>query len=171
MRCDFPAFLSEFCLLLFRPSPIMPSKQTLTDDFTGTRLVAAAMKHLFLLILFMFSYGPAYAEWIAAEKRYQTDDFETVYFDPETIHRDGNRATLWQLTDLKWNGTTRFLSFKTHKEFDCERSRVRVLQVIEFSRQMGTGRSTSGYIESGNWQPIKERSGNHALWKAACGKH
>lgn len=164
-------FTVRICRLIFRPSPIMPSKQTLPDDFTGARRVAAAMKHLFLLILFMFSYEPAYGEWIAVEKRYQTDDFETVYFDPETIHRGGNRATLWQLTDLKWNSTTRFLSFKTHKEFDCEQSHVRVLQVIEFSRQMGTGRSTSGYIESGNWQPVKEGSGNHALWKAACRKH
>jgi hypothetical protein len=86
------------------------------------------------------------------------------------IHRDGNRATLWQLTDITWNSATRFLSRKTHKEFDCEQSLVRVLQVIEFSRQMGTGRSAAGYIESGNWQPVEKRSVNHALWKAACGK-
>lgn len=63
---------------------------------------------------------------------------EALYFDPEQIQRNGNRATLWQLTDLTWNSTMRFLFFRTHKEFDCEQSRVRVLQVIEFSRQMGT---------------------------------
>jgi hypothetical protein len=67
------------------------------------------------------------------------------------------------LTVLKWNNTTRFLSVKTHKEFDCEQSLVRVLQVIEFSRQMGTGRSAASYIESGNWQPVEKRSVNHAL--------
>jgi len=124
----------------------------------------------FITLLILLSPGPVYAAWEALEKQYQPTGLETLYFDPETIHREGTRATLWQLTDLKWNSTTRFLSFKTHKEFDCEQPRVRVLQVIEFSRQMGTGRSASGYIESGNWRPIAERSDNHALWKEACGK-
>ncbi|HEY5932687.1 MAG TPA: surface-adhesin E family protein [Nitrospira sp.] len=129
-----------------------------------------AMKHLFLLTLLTLSHGPVYAGWIAVDKQYQPTGLETLYFDPALIRRGGNRATLWQLTDIKWNSTTRFLSFKTHKEFDCERSRVRILQVIEFSRQMGTGRSAAGFIENGNWQPVEERSVNHALWKAACGK-
>jgi hypothetical protein len=126
---------------------------------------------VFIALLLLLGSGPVYAEWKAVEKQYQPIGLETLYFDPETIHRERTRATLWQLTDLKWNSTTRYLSFKTHKEFDCEQSRVRVLQVIEFSRQMGTGRSASGYIESGNWQPVEKHSGNQALWKAACGKH
>ena len=128
------------------------------------------MKQLFLMTVLMLSSGPTFAGWVAVEKQYQPTGLETLYFEPETIRREGTRATLWQLTDLKWNSTTRFLSFKTHKEFDCEQSRVRVLQVIEFSRPMGTGRSAAGYIESGNWQRVEERSVNHALWKAACGK-
>jgi len=62
------------------------------------------------------------------------------------------------------------LSTKTHKEFDCEHPRVRTLQVIEFSRQMGTGRSKPGYIETGSWQPVEERTINHAFQKAAFRK-
>jgi hypothetical protein len=125
---------------------------------------------VFIVLLVLFNSGSVHAEWESLEKQYQPTGLETWYFDPETIHRERTHATLWQLTDLKWNSTTQFLSFKTHKEFDCEQPRVRVLQVIAFSRQMGTGRSASGYIESGNWQPVEERSGNQALWKAACGK-
>jgi len=128
------------------------------------------MKGLIFIVLLMLSSEPIYAGWLAVEKQYQPTGLETLYFDPAAIHRDGNRATLWQLTDIKWNGTTRFLSLKTHKEFDCEQPRVRVLQVIEFSRQMGTGRSAASYIENGNWQPVEEHSLNHALRKAACGK-
>ncbi|HWF61569.1 MAG TPA: surface-adhesin E family protein [Nitrospira sp.] len=128
------------------------------------------MRELVFIVLMLLNSGSVDAEWKPVEKRYQPMSLETLYFDPETIHREGTRATLWQLTDLKWNSTTRFLSFKTHKEFNCEQSRVRVLQVIEFSRQMGTGRSASGYIENGNWQPVEARSVNHALWKMACGK-
>jgi len=129
-----------------------------------------SMKRLFLLTLLVLTYTPAYAGWVAVEKAYQPGSLETIYFDTESIHREGAHATLWQLTDIKWNNTTRFLSSKTHKEFDCEGSRVRVLQVIEFSRQMGAGRSASGYIENGSWQPIEPRTGNQALWKVACGK-
>ena len=128
------------------------------------------MRELVFIALMLLSFRSAYAGWEALEKQHQPTGIETLYFDPETIHRYGTRATLWQLTNLKWNSTTRFLSFKTHKEFNCEHSRVRVLQVVEFSRQMGTGRSAPGYIESGNWQPVEERSGNHTLWKVACGK-
>lgn len=127
------------------------------------------MRELVFLALMLLSSRSVYAGWEALEKQSQPTGLETLYFDPETIHRNGTRAMLWQLTDLKWNSTTRFLSFKTHKEFDCEHPRVRVLQVVEFSRQMGTGRSAPGYIESGNWQPVEERSVNHALWKAGCG--
>lgn len=126
------------------------------------------MTHLFLIALIIFSYHPVYAGWVPLEKPYQPTGLETVYFDPNTIHREGGRATLWQLTDITWNSTTRFLSSKIHKEFDCERSRVRVLQVIEFSRQMGTGRSTAGYIQNGGWQPVDALSPNYVLWKAAC---
>ncbi len=128
------------------------------------------MKQLLFITLLLLSSGPVYAGWVAVEKQYQPTGLETLYFDPKTIQRDRNHATLWQLTDLKWNSTTRFLSFKTYKEFDCPQSRVRVLQVIEFSRQMGMGRSAAGYIENGSWQPVEERSVNHALWKAACEK-
>ncbi|BFU89761.1 MAG: hypothetical protein NTAFB01_09480 [Nitrospira sp.] len=129
------------------------------------------MKSLLVIaLLILLNAGPVYARWEALEKQYQPAGLETLYFDPDTIHQEGTRATLWQLTDLKWNSTTRFLSFKTHKEFDCKQSHVRILQVVEFSRQMGTGRSVAGYIENGSWQPVEAHSLNHALWKAACGK-
>ena len=129
-----------------------------------------SLKRFFLLTVFLFYQSPVSAAWVAVEKQYQPTGLETLYFDPDLIHRDGHRATLWQLTDIKWNSATRFLSFKTHKEFDCEHARIRVLQVIEFSRQMGTGRSAPGYIENGNWQPVDERGINRALWRVACGK-
>lgn len=124
----------------------------------------------FIALLILLNSGPVYARWEALEKQYQPTGLETLYFDPTTIQQEGTRATLWQLTDLKWNSTTRFLSFKTHKEFDCQQSRIRVLQVIEFSRHMGSGKPAAGYIENGNWQPVEARNVNHALWKAACGK-
>lgn len=128
------------------------------------------MKRLFFIAMVVFSQHPVHAGWVAIEKQSQPTGRETVYFDPNTIHRDGGKATLWQLTDITWNSTTRFLSSKIHKEFDCEGSRVRVLQVIEFSRQMGKGRPTDGYIRQGGWQPVGAEGVNHTLSKVACKK-
>lgn len=140
----------------------------LTRHSMSNRIVPSPLC-LLSVVLIVWA-NPVFAGWIAIEKEYQPAGLETIYVDPEQIQRTDTRATLWQLTDLKWNNTTRFLSLKTHKEFDCANSRVRTLQVIEFSRQMGTGRSRSGYIENGNWQAIGTQGANHALSKAACGK-
>ena len=128
------------------------------------------MRYFILTAVLMLWVGPVFAEWVALDKPSQPAGRETIYFDPEQIQRTGTRATVWQLTDLQWNNITRFLSLKTQKEFDCGRPLVRVLHVIEFSRQMGTGRPRSGYIENGNWQTIGGQGPDHALWKEACGK-
>lgn len=128
------------------------------------------MRYFVLTAVLILWAGPVFAGWVALDKPSQPAGRETIYFDSEQIQRAGTRTTLWQLTDLQWNNITRFLSLKTQKEFDCERSLVRVHQVIEFSRQMGTGRSRSGYIENGNWQTISKPSTDHTLWKVACGK-
>lgn len=117
--------------------------------------------------------SPVSASWVAVDKRYQTPSTQTVYFDPDTIHQDGHLATLWQLVDVKWADgapTPRFLSAKTHKQFDCARPRFRVLEIVQFSRQMATGKSWNGYIENGNWQPVEPQTVDHALWEAACRK-
>jgi len=52
------------------------------------------MKQLFLLSILILSSEPVFAGWVVVEKQYQTAGLEAVYFDPEMIHRNGNRATL-----------------------------------------------------------------------------
>jgi hypothetical protein len=128
------------------------------------------MKCFFLTAVLIGGAGPVCAGWVAMEKQYQPAGLETIYVDPDQIQRKGAHATLWQLTNFKWNNTSRFLSTKTHKEFECEHPRVRALQVIEFSHQMGTDRSKPGYIETGSWQPVEERTANHTFWKVAYRK-
>lgn len=128
------------------------------------------------LIIFLFlSSIPAYAEWVAVEKDYLLPGLQTVYVDPESIRREGNLVTIWQLIDFKWmqgnpRGPHRFLSTKTHKQFDCVGKRVRLLAFTEFSRGMGTGMPRDGYVDKDNWLPVEAESMSHALWEAACGK-
>jgi len=134
-----------------------------------------------LITLMILSTVPAYAEWVAVEKDYLTPGLQTVYVDPDTIRRVGNLVTLWQLIDFKLMqgnagmgplgyGPHRFLSTKTHKEFNCAEKRLRLLAFTEFSRRMGTGIAANGYVDKDNWLPVEQASINHALWEVACGK-
>ena len=100
---------------------------------------------------------------------------QTVYVDPDSIRREGNLVTLWQLIDFKWmqgnsRGPHRFFSTKTHKQFDCAEERLRLLAFTQFSHRMGTGIPADGYVDQGNWIPVEPESINQALWEMACGK-
>jgi hypothetical protein len=85
-----------------------------------------------LVALLFLSTVPAYAEWQAVEKDYLLPGLHTVYVDPDSIRREGSLVTIWQLIDFTWmqgnpRGPTRFLSTKTHKQFDCAEQRLRLL--------------------------------------------
>jgi hypothetical protein len=128
------------------------------------------------LIIFLFlSRIPAHAEWVAAEKDYLLPGLQTVYIDPDSIRREGNLVTIWQLIDFKWmqgnpRSPTRFLSTKTQKQFDCADQRVRLLTFTEFSRRMGTGIRNDGYVDKDNWLPVEPESINHTLREVVCSK-
>ena len=134
-----------------------------------------------LITLLFLNTVPAYAEWVAVEKDYLLPGLQTVYVDPDTIRRERNLVTLWQLIDFKGMqgnagmgplgfGPHRLLSTKTHKQFDCAEKRLRLLAFTEFSRRMGTGIAANGYVDTGNWISVEQDSINHALWEVACGK-
>ena len=134
-----------------------------------------------LITLLVLSGGPVYAEWVAVEKDYLLPGLQTVYVDPDTIRREGNLVTLWQLIDFKWMqgnagmgplgfGPHRFFSTKTHKQIDCAEKRLRLLAFTEFSRHLGTGIAAEGYVDTGNWLPVEPESINQVLWEVACGK-
>lgn len=127
-----------------------------------------------VVLLFLITV-PAYAEWVAVEKDYLLPGLQTVYVDPDSIRREGNLVTMWQLIDFRWmqgnpRGPARFLSTKTHKQFDCAEKRLRLLAYTEFSRHRGTGIAADGYVDIDNWLPVEPESMNHALWEVACGK-
>ena len=128
-----------------------------------------------LITLLVLSTVPAYAGWVAVEKDYLLPGLQTVYVDPDTISREGNLVTMWQLIDFKWGqgngrGAHRFLSTETHKQFDCAEKRIRFLAFTEFSRRMGTGIAANGYVDKDNWLPIEPESINQALWEMVCGQ-
>lgn len=122
---------------------------------------------------------PPGEDWVAVDSPYQSPSREMVYYDPKTIHRDGDLVTLWQLTDytmMQGNapfGTFmmsphRFLSTKTHKEFNCAHNTVRLLASSEFSHHMGTGTHNAVLVSQNHGQRVEPGSMNHAVWEIAC---
>ena len=118
--------------------------------------------------------------WVAVDNAYQSPSREMVYYDPQMIRREGERVTLWQLTDYKMmQGNApfgmfmpsphRFFSTKTQKEFDCVHNRVRLLASSEFSQHMGTGIRNAILVEQGHGRLVELGSINQALWEVACG--
>jgi hypothetical protein len=140
-----------------------------------TQPLAYASGRWLLITSLLLSTVPAYAEWVAVERDYLSPGLQTVYIDPDSIRREGNVVTMWQLIDFKWmqgnpRGPTRFLSTKTQKQFDCVDKRFRLLAFREFSRVMGTGIPRDGYVNKDNWLPVEAGSMSHALWEVVCGK-
>jgi len=54
-----------------------------------------------LITLLFLRSVPAYPVWAAVEKGYLLPGLQTVYVDPESIRREGNLMTIWQLIDFK----------------------------------------------------------------------
>jgi hypothetical protein len=161
-----------FVLRPYRRVPL-PCFVTYNAGSLLTQPLACVLGFWSLITLLFLSSGPAYAEWVAVEKDYLLPGLQTVYVDPDTISRERNLVTMWQLIDFKWmqggRNPTRFLSTKTHKQFDCAEKCIRLLAFTVFSRHMATGIAANGYVDTGNWLPVEPESINQALWEMACG--
>ncbi|MGQ0696201.1 MAG: surface-adhesin E family protein [Nitrospiraceae bacterium] len=119
---------------------------------------------------------PAYAEWVAVEKKYQSPGLLTVYIDSATIRREGILVTMMTLTDWEWmqgnRSPSRFHSTRIKKQFDCADKRFRLLVITDFYGRMGTGRRMTEtlYDSDGDWIPVETESLYQGLWDVACGK-
>ena len=90
---------------VLRPCRRVPLQCSVTHNAESSPTLPLAYFSGFwlLLTLLVLSSVPAYAEWVAVEKDYLSPGLQTVYVDPDTIRREGNLVTMWQLIDFKWS--------------------------------------------------------------------
>ena len=115
--------------------------------------------------------GPAYAEWVSVAVVDQAG--VTIYVDSATIHRKGDRVTMWELIDYKTIQTvtsTSFLSARLHREYDCAGDLHRTLALTKLSGNMGTGKVILITSDEQKWEPVDPGSIAKRLWKFACDK-
>ena len=113
--------------------------------------------------------GAAHAAWT----KVITDAEFTGYADTATATRDGGKARMWELDDLKSarqsaQGRT-FSSVTTLWEFDCRDKLERMVSVTWHAGPMGTGE----IVQTGNpspfdWRPIATGSIGEAFFRTAC---
>jgi hypothetical protein len=129
-----------------------------------------------LIIILALIHKNVDAGWVTIDQQYQSPGLQTVYMDPDTIHREGKLVTISALIDWKWmqgnRSPTRFYSTKMTKQFDCVEKLVRSLSATDFYGHMGTGDPVGGggHTGEGYWIAIQPESLNQGLWEAACGK-
>jgi Surface-adhesin protein E len=131
------------------------------------------MKRVFLIALLVLNNGAAYAEWVEVDRDDRTG--MTLYVDPDTIRRRADLVAMWALYDYKaaqHSAGDSYLSRKVQSEYNCTEEVRRMLEVTQFSGNMGSGKIVhmKSYLFSteARWAPA--RSGGETLLKVACGK-
>lgn len=95
------------------------------------------------------------------------------YVARESIRRMGDRARLINLFDFKtrqmYEGKP-FLSTRNEYEFDCARSRQRILSARGYSEHMGQGSVVLSTNIASPWQSVDAGAAIHDHWSVACGR-
>lgn len=130
------------------------------------------MKRLLLItLLVLLSRGPVYAEWVLVSVVDQAG--VTIYVDPGTILRKGDRVVILELIDYMTMQTvtgTSFLSARVQREYDCAGDRHRTLALTRVSGKMGTGEAVPVNTDQPKWEPVDPGTIAKRLWKVACNR-
>jgi len=94
-----------------------------------------------------------------------------IYVAPATIRRSGDHARMLNLFDFKTRQVFEgkpFLSTRNEYEFDCARSRQRMLGTTGFSGHMGKGTIVASSEGDGVWEPVGSSGPSYEHWTVAC---
>jgi Surface-adhesin protein E len=129
---------------------------------------AISMRIAILAILLAVVSGNAAAAWVTVSG---TNNFFT-FADPATISKAGNMVKMWDLLDYKIIREVegiRYLSQKSHSEYNCQEALARPLVVFLHSGIMGSGEPVFNSNTPDDWQRVSPGTVNEALLKYACG--
>ena len=124
-------------------------------------------KLLFVLLLISM---PAWAQWTLVGGA-DGAKFST-YADFATIRKRSGTAEMWTLVDFKNAQRApygpEYLSVKAQQEYDCDKSRRRLLLSEMYTGQMAEGDVVSTHAGPDEWEPVLPASLPEELWKVAC---
>lgn len=128
------------------------------------------MQKVMLMVVLAVASSNALAEWVRVTAN--ADNGLTVYADPSSISKSGNTVTMWSLYDFKTaqvdDGSDPYFSTKFQNVYDCKRELRQVLELSNFSGNMGNGEVLFSYHDTGKWTLFELESVSEYLWKYAC---
>ena len=118
-----------------------------------------------LAALLLVAAAPAAAEWLKLDEHAGA----FLYYDPETVAKEGVIRRLFTLQDRKSpdNGV---LSRRAQWEFNCKESEVRLLAFRSYADQMGIGKVLTRTDNPGPWEPVVPRTTHETLLRLACAR-
>jgi len=128
------------------------------------------MKKLLLTLMLAVISSSAMAEWVRIVKT--TYNETTIYADPTTIRKSGNKVKMWHLWDYliaQEVDSKPHMSVRIQNEYDCKEETVRQIFATSFSDNMAGGH-TINRQGGKKWEPVAPRTFGEILWKFACGK-
>lgn len=129
------------------------------------------MRRIILMMLLAIVSSDVIAEWVEIG----SSEASTIYADPATIRKAGNRVKMWNLTDFKtaqmfMGNPDPYLSLNAQDEYDCKERQLRGLALIAHSGNMGGGKVVASAHDPQKWNLYPLGTMGEVLWKFACGK-
>jgi hypothetical protein len=125
---------------------------------------------LVAMILGIASCKPApVSEWVVFEAAPDA----TIYVDPSTIRREGNRAEMWVLIDYRGPQPDKtgkqVLSDKLQYQYDCSGKQLSIVATSAHAGQMATGAVINVNPDPPQLTPVPAGTTAEKMWQHACG--
>ena len=114
--------------------------------------------------------GPTHQQWTLLGSSVANGGMD-VYVAPASIRRSGDRARMFDLFDFKTRQAFEgkpFLSARNEFEYDCARSRQRMLGTTGYAGSMGHGAVVASSTGASPWEPVGTSGPNFDHWRVAC---
>ena len=116
-----------------------------------------------LALVALVATSAARAEWVAVQ------GFEDSYYDPSSIHVEGSKRKVLQLTDARGKDPSMIALI----EYDCSNKKYQLLTADIFLGPMGTGEKKPLPMSPPIWKPVKHQIGlqiSRLVCSASAGK-
>ena len=127
----------------------------------------------YLIFLFVFIPNLSFAEWILI---YESFDSRSKYYanisDIKT-NKKFSKLRLWTIEDfelLQEVASYKYLSVKSFTEFDCKKSKIRIMGYSLYEDNMANGEIIFSKGTPFEWQKVNKNTMNEKYLDIACGE-
>ena len=114
--------------------------------------------------------GPTQLQWTLLGSSVANGGTD-VYIAPASVRRSGDKARMYNLYDFKTRQVIdgkAFFSARNEFEYDCARSRHRMLTTTGFTGKMGKGAVVDSSDAPMAWEPVGSSGPFYEHWQVAC---